>query len=94
MLPCQHPQLDALTRTVVYPCFVPVAVEDCPQPAVAQENWVMMLALTMDPKVEREMDRKAAQVAGRKVVRPVQKAELESEQARSLEAHSVQVSPH
>lgn len=83
MLPCQHPQMDAPPRMVVCPCLAPAAVEDSQQRAVGL-HLVSMLAL-MDPKVAQEMDPRVEQ--------PAQKAELESEQARSPEVHSVQVSP-
>jgi hypothetical protein len=33
-LPYQSPRRDALPLMVVYPCFAPGAVEDCPPPAV------------------------------------------------------------
>jgi len=65
---------------VACPCLAQAAVEDSPPLAVAPKtHLVPMPAPRMDPKA----------------VQPLLEAEseLESEQARSLEAHSVMVSP-
>ena len=76
---CQDPLLPDALPTADYPGVAPALVVDC-----------LPLAVVLEPlrglKLELQMEPKAAQ--------PALKAESESEQARSSEAHSVQVSLH
>ncbi len=66
----------------------PLPTADCPGVAPAVVVDCLPLAVVLEPlrglKLELQMEPKAAQ--------PALKAESESEQARSSEAHSVQVS--
>jgi hypothetical protein len=75
---CQDPPLPDALPTADCPGVAPAVVVDClPLAVVLEPPW--------GPKSELRMEPKAAQ--------PALKAESESEQVRSAQAHLVQVSP-